>query len=236
MKRLLSVAVLALASCLYLSAQIPTTITSDTDPGTIAGRIQELEDLAQQIQNGIQTLRAADEMVEYQIQALQQLSQGTWQGFVNAWDYETGALNNFAYLSSQIAPLSDAVDMATFMKTWSAATTIVHSTDNLIKNTQMREALWQQTTASAQTSNGLLSQLQAANQALGLLGGEVQDIHMALGAWKQYFVTRQEIEDTEAQQVREVIDGYYQTSYLSNTGDPYDLSQQDAALSSDSSW
>jgi hypothetical protein len=236
MKRLLFVALLALASCMYLPAQVPVTVTSNTDPGTIAARIQQLQDLASQVQNGIQTLEAADEMVQYQIQSLQQLSSGTWQGFVNAWDYETSALNNFAYLSSQIQPLNAAVDTTTFVKTWTAASGIVHSTDSLVKDTQMREALWKGNLGSSSAANTTVGQLQAVDQGLQLVGGEVEDMNMTLGATKQYFVTRAEIEDAQNEQTRQIIDNYYETDYLSNTDAPVDLSQRDASLSTDSAW
>ena len=234
MKCLAALSILLFALSLSAFAQVPTADV--IDPQTIVHYIQELQQLANNVQNGIQQLQEADAMVQYQIQALQQLSSGSWQGFVNAWDYETGTLNNSAALASQVPEINDSMDLATFMKTWNAATNVVHSTDYLIKDTQMRQQLWQQQMNNSAASNGPVGQLQAANQALALLGGEVADINMNLGAWKDYFVAREEIQDTSNQQELDIINSYYSTDYLSNTGTAIDLSQQDAVLTQQTAW
>jgi hypothetical protein len=76
--------------------------------------------------------------------------------------------------------------------------------------------------------------MQTVNRALGLLGGEIADVNLNLGAWKQWFVNQQELKQKAAEQTQKDIDGYYETDGLDNTGPAIDLSQRDAALATDS--
>ena len=201
---------------LYSFAQIPVTITSNTDPGTLVNYIEQAQRYAQTIQNAIQELQTADQALQYQIQALQQLDSGTWNGFVKAWDMETGAINEYTALVaqlpslSQIQAVSDLVqtqgyqaalsNMQTLQKNWGLASNIVHTTDTLVQNTAYRQQLWSQTLANSASSQsqGPVAQLQAVNQALALLGGEVADLNVNMGSWKDYFVAQ--VEQQQMQQ------------------------------------
>jgi hypothetical protein len=234
MKRLFVVLLLIFLSCCSLFAQLAVGIVSDTDPGTLISRLQMLQSMASQVQNAIQQLQEADQMVQYQYMALQQLSAGGWQGFVNAWNQETNTLSTFANLSSQIPALNDSMSMADFMKSWNAASNIVHATDTLIKDSQARQQLWSQTQADSASSQTFVGQMQTVNRALGLLGGEIADVNLNLGAWKQWFVNQQELQQKASEQTQKDIDGYYETDGLDNTGTAIDLSQRDTALATDS--
>ena len=220
-------------------AQIPVTISSDVDPGTIIDRINQAQRFAQTIENAIQQLQTASESLQYQIQALQQLSTGSWQGFVNAWNDETVALNGYTQILAQMPSLADiqAVsdliqsqgykaalsNMQSLMKNWSLASNIVHSTDNLVKNTAYRQQLWNDAMSNSANSQSTVGQLQTLNQALGLLGGEVQDLNLNMGSWKDYFVAQveqqqmqQRIEDQEASNFME---GNAAANWVYSTGD-----------------
>ena len=220
-------------------AQIPVTISSDVDPGTIIDRINQAQRFAQTIENAIQQLQTASESLQYQIQALQQLSTGSWQGFVNAWNDETVALNGYTQILEQMPSLADiqAVsdliqsqgykaalsNMQSLMKNWSLASNIVHSTDNLVKNTAYRQELWNDAMSNSANSQSTVGQLQTLNQALGLLGGEVQDLNLNMGSWKDYFVAQveqqqmqQRIQDQEAS---DFMEGNAAANWVYSTGD-----------------
>lgn len=204
-------------------AQIPVTISSDIDPGTLINRINQAQRFAQTIENAIQELQTADQALQYQIQALQSLDKGTWNGFVKAWNAETGAINNYVALVAQLPSLSDIQAVSDLVQTqgyqaalsnlhtlqtnWGLASNIVHTTDNLVQNTANRQQLWAQTQASSSSNNSVVGQLQTFNQELGLIGGEIQDFNVNMGAWKDYFVAQVEqkqmqrrVEEQEADQ------------------------------------
>ena len=186
-------------------AQIPTTVTSINDPGTLLSWINDAQRYATTIENAIQQLQLADQTLEYQISAAKQLESGSWQGFVNAWNDESVSVNNFAALManmpslSQIQAIQELVDtqgyqaasanMKVFQTNWNNATNIVHTTDTLVKNTQSRERLGAKP-RQFPNENGDVRQLQVLNQQLGLLYGETADVNMNLSAWKQYTVAR----------------------------------------------
>jgi conjugal transfer/entry exclusion protein len=213
-------------------AQIPVTITSNSDPGTILYYINEGQRYANTIENAIQMLQTADTSLQYQIQALQQLDSGTWQGFVNAWNDETVSINGYTSLVaslpslSQIQTVADLVNssdytaalagMRTLQTNWGYATNIVHSTDNLVKNTSNRQTLWAQAQAASAYANGPVAELQAVNQELGLIGGEVQDMNLNLQAWKDYFVAQNEQQQMQAKLRQQQADSFVQGVAIDN--------------------
>ena len=240
MKRI-ALFVIFISVVLHSFAQIPVTITSNTDPGTLVNYIEQAQRYAQTIQNAIQELQTADQALQYQIQALQQLDSGTWSGFVKAWDMETGAINEYTALVaqlpslSQIQAVSDLIqtqgyqaalsNMQALQKNWGLATNIVHTTDNLVQNTAYRQQLWSQTLANSSSSQNqsAVGQLQTVNQALALLGGEISDLNVNMGSWKDYFVAQVEQQrmqqQVQQQQADQFIEGNSAKTWVYQTGD-----------------
>ena len=220
-------------------AQIPTTVTSITDPGTLVQRIEDAMNAAKTIENAIQQLQTADQALQYQIMALQNLSHGSWQGFVNAWNDETVALNGYIAVVdnmpslSQITAVADLVQsqgyknaighLQTLRRNWANASNIVHTTDNLVKNTATRQQLWSNIQVNSNGNQSTLGQLETMNQALGLLGGEIQDLNINMGSWKDYYVAQIEQQQMQQRIQQQEADGFIEGNSAANwvytTGD-----------------
>jgi conjugal transfer/entry exclusion protein len=218
-------------------AQVPVTISSDIDPGTIADRIAVAQNWASTIQNAITQLQTATSALQYQIEALQQLGQGSWDSFVRAWNDETVALNDYTSFLDNMPSLSQIQAVQQLVATqgfqsakqsmdqlnnqWGYASNIVHTTDYLFQNTKQRQQEWSQILSeSATQNNNDVAQLQVLNQGLGLLGSEVRDVSMNLGAWKQYFVAQAEQKKLVRLQEQQLNDQYYTGDGFANYGAP----------------
>jgi conjugal transfer/entry exclusion protein len=232
MKKPAAVFFFVVAISLSSFAQIPTTVTSITDPGTLIYRIQEAQNAAQTIENAIQQLQTADQALQYQIMSLQNLTHGSWQGFVNAWNDETVALNGYIAVVdnmpslSQITAVADLVQsqgyknavsqLQTLQANWANASNVVHTTDNLVKNTANRQQLWSNIQANSSGNQSTLGQLETMNQALGLLGGEIQDLNTNMGSWKDYFVAQVEQQQMQQQIQKQEADGFIEGNSAAN--------------------
>jgi conjugal transfer/entry exclusion protein len=231
MKAIIAASVLtSIAFCGF--AQVPVTVTSITDPGTLVQRINDAQHFAQTIQNAVQQLQTATESLQYQIMALQELEKGSWQGFVNAWNDETVALNGYIQIVdqmpslSQIQAVADLVqsqgykaavsDLRTLQGNWARAGNIVHTTDTLIKNTATRQQLWSQIQSQSSSSQSAIAQLQTMNEALGLVGGEVRDLNMNMGSWKDYFVAQVEQQQMQQKIQDQEADGFIEGNSAAN--------------------
>jgi hypothetical protein len=241
MKRLAIFALLLLMSGVCAFAQLATA--DIIDPQQLLHNIQEMAQLVSTAETTIQQLQEADQMVQYQIMALQQLSSGTWTGFVSAWGLETATLQNLQTLSNQIPALGDALDMNDFMKGWYAATGIVNASNTIIQDTQSREQLWNQTMANSSGSQTLVGQLQTTNYALSLVGGELADLQLNFTAWRRWAIYKGAVDDNADLTLQDqwrwandysrdpttaVVTTWPCT--LSQTGPAQDLSQIDAGL------
>ena len=239
MKRPAVIFFLSVAVSFSAFSQIPTTVTSITDPGTLIQRIQDAQNAAQTIENAIRQLQTADQALQYQIVALQNLSHGSWQGFVNAWNDETVALNGYIAVVdhmpslAQITAVADLVQsqgyknavgqLQTLQTNWANASNIVHTTDNLVKNTATRQQLWSNIQANSNGNQSTLGQLETMNQALGLLGGEMQDLNINMGSWKDYYVAQFEQQEMQQKIQQQEADGFIEGNSAANwvytTGD-----------------
>lgn len=237
MKRSFTVALFSLAFCFASFAQVPVTVTSNTDPATIANYISTAESWVQTVQNGVSQLQTATQALQYQIMAVQQLSQGSWDSFVRAWNDETVALNNYTQLVNNMPSLSQIQAVQQLVNSegyqdykqslsqldtqWGYASNIVHTTDSLIQNTKQRQQLWGEIQSqSSTTGNDDVAQLQIMNQALGLLGGELRDVNVNMGSWKDYYVAQAEQAKLQQQILNNSDDAYHTGDGFSNVGAP----------------
>ncbi len=222
-------------------AQIPVTVSSIVDPGTIAERLADAERFAQTIQNAIQQLQTASQALQYQIQAAQDLGQGGWNGFVKAFDDEEAAISSYTSLVDNMPSLSDIAAVNDLINTqgyqaakvnldalntrWYNADQAVHQTDTLFKNTATRENLWaqiQDQSQNGQNKNSTVSQLQLLDQQLGLLGGEMTDVHATLASYKQYEVALREQQDMARRVQVQQMDNYYTGTAFASENWPHD--------------
>lgn len=239
MKKLVLI-VVATLSINVLSAQIATAtvITGITDPNMLLKINQDLIVDAEKIAEDITFVQQLNSTIQYQIKVLQQLSSGSWQGFVDAFNNETLAVNSFntavsnQSVTAQVLGAADAAALAQntsiLTNQMNAACNLVNKTNALISQTPTNVNNMQQGVMAIKSAQGDLQALQALGQVLSGVGSEMAAVHETLYANSQYLTTV-----VQAQAAQEAIDAGAVDSFMkwgnaNVSGGAYDAAGKDA--------
>lgn len=207
-RRLCLVGLCAVIAAAQAHAQLSPLVSPATILENSAAAAGESVTLGKDLANTLNTLETAmaavDEamntvtIIQNQVQALQSLGQGDWQGFVQAVNYETEAIAtvNSAFqqlpqlngLDSSIASYTQGTDYKTasqalsnLAQNWANFDNVVQQTNGTIQDMKYRAKLEQgimsQSEANNQNGRGsVVTQLQLTTQQLGLLQGTLGDM------------------------------------------------------------
>ena len=200
MKIILLIALIATAPALS-HAQGAVVIAEDLSPQGFLRHLEAATDRANQISNGIATLQTLNSALEYQVRAFQALGEGSWEGFVEFFNYQNAAFQGFnqsianldsvpgmfatrvrnedgSYSYAGNPPLSsDTYDQLklhsnNIARSWDAANSMVIQTDILIDASERNLEAMQGGLQNIANAEGLLEALQANGQILAAMGAE----------------------------------------------------------------
>lgn len=193
-----------------------------TDPGTVIYYVNEVQNTLNTVSNTAAEVQNGIQMIKDEEQALQSLGSGGWQGFLNAFDYETHAIDTYNAALQQLPSLSqiDAVEQLiqtqgyaqaaesakALANSFNAADSVLHSTDGLIKDTQQRQLSAATLESDAHTAGSPVQLAQLRLQELDLLRGEIADTNMTLQSEKEY----EEVQIENQQMATELIQAWAQ--------------------------
>jgi hypothetical protein len=180
-------------------------IIGDSAPQTAMRHVEAAIDRAQQITTAMETLLTLNQSLQYQIQAAQALSEGSWDGFVEYFSYQTAAIAGY---SSSIANLNEVTaifakdDVFTgsnyeslktrannMSRSMNAANEMVRSTDNLIKQSEYNAMLLQNGIRDAANAPNPLQALQGQAKILSAIAGESRASTQLLYTQQRYLQT-----------------------------------------------
>jgi conjugal transfer/entry exclusion protein len=204
-KTVVLVIVLLVFTCVNGFAQVGTiTLASIVEdaPTTVQAQVQSWIDRMAQITAAISTLATVNQSLQYQIRAAEALSEGSWDGFVDYFDYQTAAIAGF---TSSVASLNDVDDeffdakeggyasilehAQNINRSMDAANRVVRSTDYVVEQSEYNaEAVERGFMNSANASNPLQA-LQAQGQIISAMASESRAVTQLLYAQHRYLQT-----------------------------------------------
>ncbi len=186
----------------------PVLVVGNTDVGTLVNRLKVYGEDVQLVESALAELQDADAMVRNQLQALQELKGGSWDSLAQALDSETEAIDGYAAALSGLPSLDEIASVRSLVATegyaeasagaqallgsFQAADAVAHGTDALVEDTASRQAIQGSIDAQAGTQGGVVAQLQAENESLGLLGEETREVGLTVDSAKRYLLAEQE--------------------------------------------
>jgi conjugal transfer/entry exclusion protein len=186
-------------------------------------------DRAQQITTAMETLLTLNQSLQYQIQAAQALSEGSWDSFVEFFNYETAAIagyNDTIANLDTIAPFIDtekndsyktlAARANNMKRSMDAANDMVRATDNLIKQTEANAQLVQKGIRDAANAPNTLQALQGQAKILAAVASESRASTQLLYTQQRYLLTLRENE----KRISELQNSIYEEA--TRPPDPYD--------------
>jgi conjugal transfer/entry exclusion protein len=185
----------------------PTVQIQDADALSIQERITSMQgtlqsaiDRASQITQAVNTLLTLNQSLQYQIQAAEALAEGSWEGFVDFFDYQTAAIGGFTSSILNVNEITDAfskysVDPETgqgsfahafdsdnyerlkqhavnINRSMAAANDMVRSTDSLIDQTERSYKMIERGVRNTSGASSPLQALQGQAQILAAIAGE----------------------------------------------------------------
>ena len=187
-----------------------------------------LSTLEYQIQSGINLvnqLQTASSMVQAQIKTFESLSQGDFDGFVEAFSYQTqvvGQFNNFVdgfgnY--TQFEELQNYIDSDSYINfrqqtedlenLMSDSNQFLLSTNSLVKNTAYRLEKSEDLASLSQYTDSTTGQLQLVNENLALLSQELSDVLIATVAANNVLATQMEIDRLKEESAKKEVKHFY---------------------------
>ena len=170
---------------------VPVGVVTDS-AATEQTRIQEFIDRVQMLQNMVEQIQQTNSMIQNQVRALESLSEGDFEGFYAAFDYQTKVIGQFNDIVSgfdylkEIEALDELlsteefdafkVDVSCLAESFDASNDFLQSTLDLVQNTSYRIDQQKKLGGKARETESLVGQLQLTNQSLGLLSNELSDI------------------------------------------------------------
>ena len=177
---------------MFAFCDAPVVVTGITDATYLYHELKQLEQWIQEANYMVSSL-------EYQIMVLQQLDQGTWTGFVNAFNDETASLDTFNTAIQALPQLTNASSdsgLYTFAQQTSnltsemdAANNVVNQTNVLVQQTPVVAQLIQGGFNNVRGASGPLQALQGTAQILGGMGQEIRTLEMTDYATLTFFTT-----------------------------------------------
>jgi hypothetical protein len=199
-------------------------IISDTAPQTAMRHVEAAIDRAQQITSAMETLLTLNQSLQYQIQAAQALSEGSWDSFVEFFNYETAAIAGY---NETIANLNSIVPFAgddffagssyqtlvthsdNMKRSMVAANNMVRSTDSLVKQTEANARLIQTGIRDAANAPNPLQALQGQAKIMAAIASESRASTQLLYSQGRYlqtlFENSQRVEELNSRLYREAM-------------------------------
>jgi conjugal transfer/entry exclusion protein len=208
MRRCLLAAVMVVTAAVFVNAggSSPvegTIILSNFAPQDAERHIEAAIDRAMQINNGIQTLLTLNRSLQYQIQALEALSAGDWQGFIEFFDYQTAAVGGFSESVAGIGAVSggffsgdayeDVKEKAGSMaRAMRAANGMVRSADSLVRASEYNLRAARQGLENVANAESPMQSLQGQAQILAAIAAESRGVTQLLYTEQRYLHTARE--------------------------------------------
>lgn len=164
-------------------------------------QFQQYIETVELVRTSIKQLQKANDMVRYQVMAMEKLGEGDVDALIEAFDMQTRAVSEytdfvtgFDYLdeyerfedsfnSGEWEEMeSSAQRLDSYMR---ATNNMLLDTQNLIHNTEARIDGMEQLNAKSLKTESLTGQLQLNNQALSMMNGELTDIKIVMLAAAQ---------------------------------------------------
>jgi hypothetical protein len=182
---------------------------------TLSSYVSSAIDRAQQITTAMDQLLTLNQSLQYQIRAAQALSEGSWDSFVEFFNYQTAAVMGY---NSTVANLNDITGMFAkedvftsesykelklrannINRSMLAANDMVRSTDSLVKATEYNAMVMQQGLRDVAGADNLLKSLQGQAKIFSAIGAESRAATQLLYTQQRYLFTLiQNMEDTAA--------------------------------------
>jgi conjugal transfer/entry exclusion protein len=207
----------------------PTVQLSNQSPEDNSNFLSSARDRAQQITSAMETLLTLNQSLQYQIQAAQALSEGSWDGFVEFFNYETAAIagyNDTIANLDKIAPFVDtesdtyqtlAARSANMKRSMDAANEMVRSTDSLVKQTEANAQLVRTGIRDVSNAPNTLQALQGQAKILSAVASESRASTQLLYTQQRYLQTVRDNDERMRALQRELF------KKAMEPPDPYDL-------------
>jgi hypothetical protein len=182
-----------------------TTIWQNWAPTDLENYMAAAIDRANQITTGMNTLLTLNQSLQYQVRAAQALAEGSWDGFVEFFDYQTAAVAGY---SQSLTDLNNITDMllpkdkqelfdsdtykdlkrraANMSEAMDAANEMVRATDNLVKQSERNARLIQRGLQSAADAGNPLQALQGQAMIFSAIASESHASSRLLGTQLRY--------------------------------------------------
>jgi hypothetical protein len=198
----------------HIYSQFAVEVAADSAL-TTANYIQSAIDRAEQISQGIQTLLLMNQTLQYQVQALQKLSEGSWDSFVEFFAFQTAAIGAFAQTATEFNDLFGGydelvMDAGNLSKATDAANKLVRSTDNLMKMTEMTSKIIQQGVRESANAAGPLEALQAHAKILNGIASEASATTQLLYSMQKYDQVLRENEKRNSLAARKLASKFFE--------------------------
>ncbi|MDR2094648.1 MAG: hypothetical protein LBP76_03915 [Treponema sp.] len=197
------------------TGNIPVIQNANLAPEDMAGRIEAAIDRAQQITTAMEQLLTLNQSLQYQVRAAQALSEGSWDSFVEFFNYQTAAMMGF---NSTVANLNNITGMFAkedvftsdsykelvlhsnnINRSMQAANDMVRSTDSLVKATEYNAMVMQQGLRDVAGADNVLKSLQGQAKIFSAIGSESRAATQLMYTQQRYLLTLvQNAEDTAA--------------------------------------
>jgi conjugal transfer/entry exclusion protein len=210
----------------------PTVQLSNQAPEDTKNFIESAIDRAQQITTAMETLLTLNQSLQYQIQAAQALSEGSWDSFVEFFNYETAAIAGYSNTIANLETIAPFVDDEYFKgdsyktlvaksdnirRSMDAANDMVRSTDYLIKQSEYNAQMIRTGIRDAANAPNALQALQGQAKILAAVAGESRASTQLLYSMQRY----EQIRRNNEQQVIELKEQISRKG--SEAPGPYDL-------------
>jgi conjugal transfer/entry exclusion protein len=163
---------------------------------SVNGTLQAGIDRAEQITSAMNTLLTLNQSLQYQIKAAQALAEGSWDGFVDYFNYQTQAVSGFTASILDVNEITGAFskydpETGTFARAFdsagyeqlkqhavninrsmAAANDMVRSTDSLVDQTERNYMLIERGINNTANATNALQVLQGQAQILAAIGSE----------------------------------------------------------------
>jgi len=159
--------------------------------------VQDFQNKVALLQNAVKQAQDAALAVQYQVKAVQSLQAGSWDGFVQAYNYQTAVFGQFRqtiddfgnYNDENIKAMLQDPNYKTFAQrikmldeSMRASNGIVQTTNMLVQNTAANMKASGDLVNQSRVVDGVNEQAQIASQQMAILASELADIQQVLSA------------------------------------------------------
>ncbi len=180
-------------------------VVSDST-STIIHDIQDIMQAIQTVSNTLETVKGLSNMIQNQIKSVESLSSGTFDGLVQAWDYQVESLGNFSSVLEQADALpymSKITESESYMSTKDSVknlqkalkqdSNLLHATQATVRNAKQRADSFKNIQSASQNTQSTVAQLQLTTEAIGLVQGQLADVNSNLVALNMSVQTQADV-------------------------------------------